>query len=147
MTKGYIALFRSLHDHWLWPKNRPLTRLEAWIDILWEVNHSKNEKVTIGNKIFVCDRGESLNSLETWQRRWNWLSKKRVLLFLNMLKNDHMIETKNETVTTRLIVCNYDSYQNIGNAKETDGKRKGNGWETGGKSNNKDKEGLNNDNS
>ena len=37
--------------------------------------------------------------------------KSVVYNFFTMLKNDEMISIKNETVTIRLTVCNYDSYQ------------------------------------
>jgi hypothetical protein len=47
-----------------------------------------------------------------------------------MLENDNMIKTVNETVTTRLTVCNYESYQQKENEKETDLKRKENATET-----------------
>ena len=47
-----------------------------------------------------------------------------------MLENDEMIVLKNETVTTRLTICNYESYQTERNADETQMKRKRNAGET-----------------
>ena len=41
-----------------------------------------------------------------------------------MLKNRNAIETHNETVTTRLIVCNYNAYNKQRNANETQTERK-----------------------
>lgn len=41
-----------------------------------------------------------------------------------MLKNRNAIETHNETVTTRLIVCNYNAYNKQRNGNETQAERK-----------------------
>ena len=47
-----------------------------------------------------------------------------------MLQNDNMIVLKSETQTTRLIVCKYDTYQDMRNGDETQMKRKRNANET-----------------
>lgn len=112
---GWIRLFRSIRSHWIWKDEK---KLKWWLDILLEVNHS-DKKVSIGYKTFDCKRGESLLSLLSWGERWN-VSKTVVNNFMNQLEKDRMIETVNETVTTRLIVCNYDSYQCKENAFKTD---------------------------
>lgn len=127
---GWVKIFRSVRSHWIW---KDPIKFQWWIDILLEVNHSKNT-VAIGYKLFDCEKGESLNSILTWAKRWN-VSKKSAYNFLKMLENDSMIVLKSETVTTRLIVCNYDTYQSIGNGKGTQGKRKGNAKETQGDTN------------
>jgi hypothetical protein len=111
---GWIKLFRSIRSHWIW--DDPV-KLKWWLDILLEVNHY-GKKVNIGYKIFDCNRGESIMSLENWAKRWN-VSKSVVNNFFRLLLNDNMIEIKNETVTTRLKVCNYDTYQYYQNALET----------------------------
>lgn len=126
MTDGWIALHRRILDHWVCDK--PYNRLAAWIDILLTVNW-KDEKVVIGNRILVCRRGESLRSLDTWAERWGW-NKSATRRFLKMLQSDSMILLKNETQTTRLTVCNYESYQEVRNASETQVKRKRNADET-----------------
>jgi len=54
---GWIKLFRSIKNHWIYPKNTPFTQFEAWLTILIEVNHS-GEKVRIGNEFYECARGE-----------------------------------------------------------------------------------------
>ena len=62
---GFISVYRSLRKHWLWTKNKPLSRFEAWICILMECNHSES-KVFISGELLTCERGQSLNSLTTW---------------------------------------------------------------------------------
>lgn len=128
MNKGWISIHREIQDHWLWKEKRVFSNAEAWLDILLNVNHT-DQKVVIKNTLFKVQRGESIKSLDTWGKRWNW-NKSKVRRFLNLLQSDLMIETKNEHKTTRLIVCNYDSYQDVRNADETQTKRKRNADET-----------------
>ena len=124
---GWISLYRSIKGSWLWSKD-PLTNFEAWVTILMECNHTE-QKVRLGNKLFKCKRGESLNSLDTWGRLFKW-DKSRVRRFFLMLETDTMIERKPTHQTTHLKVCNYDSYQTNGNASETKAKRIRNADET-----------------
>lgn len=125
---GWIKLFRSIEGHWLWPKNKPLTQFEAWIMILIEVNHI-DEKVRIGNDFFTCKRGEKLYSLDTWAALFCW-NKSKVRRFFDLLHRDSMIVLKSEHKTTRITVCNYDTYQGERNADETQMKRERNADET-----------------
>ena len=125
---GWIKIFRSIKSHWLWTKNKPLSNFEAWLVVLLEVNHS-DVKINIGYDVFECNRGESLNSLETWAKLFNW-NKSRVRRFFMLLQKDNMIRTNNVLKTTHLTVCNYDTYQSMRNASETQVKRKRNASDT-----------------
>jgi len=122
---GWIKIFRSIRSHWIW---KDPVKFQWWIDILLEVNHTR-KTVAIGYKLFDCEKGECLLSLKNWAERWN-VSKTVVNNFLKMLENDSMIITKNETVTTRITICNYDTYQQIQNGNETQQKRNRNATET-----------------
>jgi len=127
MEKGWIKLHRKLQDHYLW-SDKPFTKGQAWIDILMTCNHSSN-KLMFGDKIFICECGESMDSLETYARKWGW-SKSKVRRFLKFLESDTMIETIPNTKTTHLRVINYGSYQHKRNASETQVKQKRNASET-----------------
>lgn len=122
---SWIKLFREINKHWIWQNS---DYLKWWLDILLEVNHA-HAKVVINNKIYDCNRGEKLYSLDTWAHRWG-TNKSKVRRFLQLLQNDNMIVLKSETQTTRLIVCKYDTYQDMRNADETQMKRKRNASET-----------------
>lgn len=122
---GWIKIFRSIRKHWIW--DDPI-KLKWWIDILLEVNH-ESKTIAIGYKLFECDRGECLMSLKNWSHRWN-VSKTVVNNFLKLLEKDNMISIKNETVTTRITVCNYEDYQKTENANKTEQKRNKNGIKT-----------------
>lgn len=124
---GYIKLHRKIRTHWLFDDAE---KLRAWMIILLEVNHS-DQKVLIKGQLFTVRRGESLKSLETWAsifgKMWN---KSKVRRFFELLKSDQMIVTKSERKTTRITICNYDSYQGLRNNNETDSKRTRNDNET-----------------
>jgi hypothetical protein len=122
--EGWLKLHRQIRDHWIW--NDPV-KLRWWLDILMEVNHSERT-FQIGYKLFTCKTGECVMSLQNWGKRWK-VSKTVVNNFFRMLEFDNMIKTVNETVTTRIIVCNYAYYQGNVNANETDIKRVENGIE------------------
>ena len=122
---SWIKLFREINKHWIWQNS---DYLKWWLDILLEVNHA-HAKVVINNKIYDCNRGEKLYSLDTWAHRWG-TNKSKVRRFLQLLQNDNMIVLKSETQTTRLTVCKYESYQESRNEDETQTKRKRNANET-----------------
>ena len=125
---GYIKLHRKSWDNFLYNENRPATRREAWEDILVMVNFSDSD-VLISGKVYKCKRGQSLMSLDSWGRIFRW-DKSKVRRFFNLLLSESMIELENLQKTTRLTVCNYDSYQGEQNANETHLKRKRNASET-----------------
>ena len=125
---GWIKIHRCITDHWLYSEKRTYSKLEAWYDILLNVNYTDN-KVMIKGKLYEVKRGESILSYESWGKRWNW-DKSKVRRFFNLLQNDSMIELKCDNTTTHLTVCKYDSYQGERNADETQTKHKRNADET-----------------
>jgi hypothetical protein len=125
---GWIKLYRSIKNHWLFPKGKPLTNLEAWLLILLEVNHSPR-KIQLGYDIIECKRGESINSLDTWAKMFHW-HKSKVRRFFKLLEKDSMIVLNVCQKTTYLTVCNYDTYQGERIKDETIVKRKRNDSET-----------------
>ena len=127
MSKGWIALHKRLMHHWV-ADDKPYNMLAAWIDILLAVNW-RDGRTVIGRKLLHYERGESLKSLDTWAERWGW-NKSAVRRFLKLLEKDGMIRTTNETITTRITVCNYESYQDVSNGSETETKRRRNAGET-----------------
>jgi hypothetical protein len=65
-------------------------------------------------------------SLKEWGNRWK-VDKNKVRNFFILLEKDGMILHENMLKTTRITICNYDSYQGQENANETQMKRKRNG--------------------
>jgi len=106
---GWIKLHRQITDNFLYPKNREFTKYEAWIDLLMLVNHAEKE-LLIKNEIILCKRGQSVMSIESYQKQWNW-TRQQVRSYFTLLQKQNMIEVKGTSKTTILTVCNYDSYQ------------------------------------
>jgi len=124
--QGWIKLYRKIQDNPLWAEKRKFSRAEAWIDILMEVQHSKEpSRVLLGSVILMCNRGESLKSLDTWALRWGW-TKSTVRRYLSLLQNMKQIRFENATKTTRITVCNYDAYNEERNCNGTGTERKQN---------------------
>jgi uncharacterized protein with PIN domain len=109
MTEGWIKIHRQFLDHWLCTEYRPLTRREAWENMLFFANYADNEALIKGQKI-ICKRGQIIYSLETWAQKFNW-SIGQVRQFFKLLESDKMIKVEGLKYTTRLTICNYDKYQ------------------------------------
>jgi hypothetical protein len=122
---GWIKLNREINNHWVFQNS---DYFKWWVDILLEVNYAP-AKVVIKGKIYECDRGEKLYSLDTWAIRWK-TNKSKVRRYFDLLQKENMIELKNETQTTRLKVCKYEDYQETEKESETQTKRKRNANET-----------------
>lgn len=127
---GWISLHRQIQSHWIW---KDANKLKWWIDILLTVNNAK-AKVTLGNDVFFCERGQSLLSIQSWASRWG-VSKDTARNFLKLLEKDGMIKcetiskNKDESLhgssrvifskSTRLTVCKFDSYNTPLRVKQT----------------------------
>jgi hypothetical protein len=122
---GWIKVHRQLSNHWIWEKPE---YLKWWMDILMQAN-IETKKVLIKGQLIEVGRGEVIYSYETWANRWK-INKSKVLRFLKMLEKDSMIVLKSETVTTRLTICKYETYQGERNDSETQVKRTRNASET-----------------
>jgi len=106
---GWIKFHREWLDHWLYSENRPKTRREAWEDMLLLVNHSENE-VLIGNEVFICKRGQSIRSIGSWAKQFNW-SYSKVHRFFKLLAKEKLIVKEDIKKSTRITICKYDEYQ------------------------------------
>ena len=132
---GYFKLYRRFQENPIWTEKRVYSKFEAWLDILMEVRwKEETEQVLIKNQLIDCAKGQSLNCLETWGKRWGW-RKKRVRSYFKLLQEMGMVryEGRSEgffTATSRLTVCNYAIYNSEGNTKETERKHEGNRKET-----------------
>jgi hypothetical protein len=121
---GWIKLHRSIQEHWLYTEKRKFSRFEAWNDILLTVNYSDAQSIIKG-KVYNIKRGQSILSLDSWAKRWNW-DKNAVRRFFSLLQKEQMIFLVSDNITTQLTVCKYEDYQDERNANETQKKRKRN---------------------
>jgi len=121
---GWIKIHRQIRNHWVF-KNA--NYFKAWVAIILEVNH-KPIKIVIEGELIECNRGQSANSLATWVKILgdDWTVQK-IRTFFKLLEKDGMINTEGLRKTTRITVCNYDSYQGEqqGDNKETTNRQQG----------------------
>ena len=114
---GWIKLHRTIMKHWVF---QDAEYFRAWCIILMQVNHEP-KKVLIHGKIYECERGQSLLSLNSWVKEFgvNKWSIQKVRTFFKLLEKDKMINIEGSNKTTRITVCNYDDYQNNQQADNT----------------------------
>ena len=108
---GWIALYRSITTHWLYPVDRPFTKLEAWIDLLMMVNWTQ-KTVCFGSEMIECGRGEIITSQLKLMKRWGW-SKAKLLNYQKILQKDRMIVVKSDSKKTTIKLLNYEEYQAV----------------------------------
>lgn len=108
---GWVSIHRKILKHWI--VGDPYY-FSAWIIILLEVNHDHRvKKKVIKKQIVECGRGQSIKSIDTWatvfgSKHW---TRQKVRTFFQLLEKDGMINQENLSVTTRLTICNFDTYQ------------------------------------
>jgi phosphoglycerate-specific signal transduction histidine kinase len=116
---GWIKIHRQFLDHWLCNEYRPLTKREAWENMLLWANYAEVD-VLIKGQVIKCGRGQLVYSLETLSEKFNW-SVGATRHFLKLLQKDNMILVEGLKYTTRITICNYDKYQD---EQQTDNKLK-----------------------
>lgn len=136
--QGWIKLHRIIQDHWLYRIDRKFSSFEAWLDLLMMVNH-EDKKVNLGNELIEVKRGQRVTSIRKLCDKWNW-SNSKVKQFLNLLKDDGMIEYISDTKKTLITVVNYELYQSSEGKKATQYKQGTDTIQSGKNTNNNEKE-------
>ena len=106
---GWIKLHRGITENWLWKDREPFDKRSAWIDLLLMANHT-DFKVRRNNHIVVRNRGEVNTSVMYLSEKWRW-SRNKVYRFLELLKEDGMIQVDGTTDGTTITIENYEKYQ------------------------------------
>lgn len=106
---GWIRVYRSIRNHWLYEPNRKRTKLEAWYDLLLQAKHGQ-QKETIGYDLITIERGQILTSQDKLSRDWRW-DRSSVRSFLHSLHEDQMLTIETTNKFTMITICNYDTYQ------------------------------------
>jgi hypothetical protein len=121
--------------------------MQAWIDLLLIANHKESFFYIRGNKI-VVGRGQIGMGSQALAKRWKW-SRGKVERFLNHLENEHQIEQQKSFVTTLILICNYETYQQNGQQieQQTDSRRTADGQQTDIYNNEENKKNEKNENS
>lgn len=114
---GFVPVYRSIQDHWLWSNDEPFSKGQAWIDLLLSVNHEE-KKIKVGNRIQVIKPGQMWTSYKKLGNRWNW-SRERVYRYTKMLKSDGMLLVDATPNGTLLTLLNWDVFNGQRNTNET----------------------------
>ena len=127
MCEGWIKISRSLQNHWLWDNAE---YVKWWLDLLFLASWEDN-KVLLGNSLQTIKRGSMVASIDFLCDRWakrgrsgkvlKRPSTKRVLKFIQFLEKDGMIlRDFGNYHYPMLTICNYASYQDVGNDSGND---------------------------
>lgn len=122
---GWIKLFRSLENHWIWTNEK---YFKTWIWFLFRANH-KSTKILFSGELIDINRGEFLTSLKNISEAAK-LSIQESRHFLALLEKDKMIFKISNTQSTKITICNYDTYQDL---QQTNNKPTTNKQQTGNK--------------
>lgn len=113
--EGWIKLHRKITEHWIFSNPH---YFRAWVIMLFTVNYEP-KKCLISGLLVECDRGQSVLSLESWvdlfgvsKKSGAWTFQK-VRTFFDLLEQDGMITKENMIKTTRITICNYNTYQEV----------------------------------
>lgn len=106
--KGYVPLYRSIQDNWIWQSEDPFDVRSAWVDLLLSVNHEE-KKLCVNGKVIIIKPGQKWTSYRTLALKWGW-SKDRVARYIKLLKSDGMIDTDETPNGTLLTVRNWSLF-------------------------------------
>ena len=107
-NKGWIAIYRSLEDHWLYD-DKPFNCSAAFVDLLILANYTDKKALHRG-QLVTCERGTVNVSVKLLAARWGW-SRDKVKSFLAKLESDDMVTLQIDTRRTVIRINNYDVYQ------------------------------------
>lgn len=106
--QGWIKLHRQIREHWVWSR---ADYAKAFMDILMLVNHAR-ATVMIKGDLYTVNPGESVRSIETWAKELgNGWTRQRVRTLFSLLEKSGIINQVTDTKTTRLSICNWETYQ------------------------------------
>jgi hypothetical protein len=113
---GFVPIYRSLKNHWLWKASRKKSKLEAWLDLLLLANHDPY-KEPFGNDLILLKEGQILTSQDKLSKEWYW-DRSAVRGFLAQLQKDRMISINVTTKFTIITICKYGVYKDIRPTKQ-----------------------------
>ena len=112
--KGWISVYRSIQDHWLW-QEKPFSKGQAWLDLLLSANH-QDSKIMFDSNLVEVKKGQFITSIRKLCERWGW-SNSKLKKFLEILQNDGMIFYKSDSKKTIINIVNYSVYQDVKDTK------------------------------
>lgn len=108
ITRGWIALHRSIIDHWVW--NTSSKRLQRWIDLIFLASWQPEKEVFFGNGLVKLKRGQYATSTRRLMQRWH-TNNHIVSDTLKLFESAGMISIDRKRNWMVITVCNYEKYQ------------------------------------
>lgn len=135
MDQGYIKLHRKFFENTLWKEPREYSKAEAWLDLIQSARFESSQ-VILNGRVIEVQMSEVAASRRYLEKRWGWGSTK-VNNFLDYLKKNQMITTKQTSGQTIITLCNYERYNEKQTREQTSDKPPTNQRQTTDKPNNK----------
>ncbi|MCU2235398.1 DnaD domain protein [Enterococcus faecalis] len=111
---GWIKLYRTIQDHWIWENPQ---YLKWWLDLILMANH-QDRKILFDGELKTVKVGERITSEKKLSERWE-VSRNTVRKFLDLLVKDDMIElSRSRQNGTWYKVSNYAEYQSFSEIKK-----------------------------
>ncbi len=114
--EGWVKVYRSVLDHWVWNK-KPFSKGQAWVDLILLANHQEVKDFSNGS-LRVFSKGTVNRSIESLSERWGW-DRRKTKRFLNALQVDGMVNVNSTTNGTTITLENYSSFQDVGTTNGT----------------------------
>lgn len=106
-SKGFVKLYRSIQDHWLWDAEA-FSKGQAWVDLILSVNHD-TKKIMINGRLVVIKPGQMWTSCDKLATRWHW-SRDKVARYIHTLRLDGMVYVDATPNGTLLTLVNYSDF-------------------------------------
>lgn len=106
---GWIALYRSIMEHWIW--NTSSRRFQRWVDLLFLASW-KDREVGFGSMMVKLKRGQIVTSLRMLMSRWK-TNNTTVSNTLKLFVDNGMIQCHRTKSYLLITVTNYDKYQRL----------------------------------
>lgn len=127
-NQGFIKLSRKYFDNFLWKEPRVYSKAEAWLDLIGSARFEASTEI-VNSRVIEVQRGEIPASRRFLEERWKWGSTK-VANFIETLTKKGMISQRQEQGQTILILCKYDSYNDVQTSDKPPTKPATNQWQT-----------------
>ena len=107
LNKGYVLVPKYLLNYRFNQKDESFSYLEAFLMLITNVNF-EDRNVTIKGETFVCKRGESVLSVASWAKMFNWTTGKTRWFFDRMEKENLIRSTLLNYKLKSIAVIDYD---------------------------------------
>lgn len=118
MMGGWIKIYQTIREHWIWNDPR---KLKWWIDLLM-LAEWRDSKRLVGSDLVTIKRGQLIASVHYLREQWAYKddngvqrkpSEHTIIKFLSLLEADQMISRAKHPATraTMITIVNYDDYQ------------------------------------